>query len=437
MKFSIVLFSSLLLGNISISQAQSSSDANSFSEMLKSPNFWTLDTDQFMKNYQALGFRWTSNAKTSARIAPGRRLPVSSDTNAGETIVTFTNSKPSQIQVSIYNRGDDSELRGRSGSDKYNSLLKTWANVLNEFSGVSGQPQKKNNKSAVGAKGQIWNNNKVAYLIEYSYEGRSDSFRGEFIRLRVAPIVKKSFKEERLSSGPERVTRRDLPKNVVRKDDGDVYIKGIPMVDQGQKGYCVVASTARMFGYYNMQVDQHEIAQIANSSASGGTSTSGMIEALDDISGKFKVRIKTHSSMDYDDMKDLTDDYNRMAKRDEQGELPTSGNQWDNFDRFNPETLMKTRLRSSSGIKRFESDIYKSIDAGVPLLWTLQVGIFQEPKRISQTRGGHMRMIIGYNKAKRQLIFSDSWGAGHEYKHFGLDEAYSATTGVYSIQPSV
>jgi hypothetical protein len=41
------------------------------------------------------------------------------------------------------------------------------------------------------------------------------------------------------------------------------------MVDQGEKGYCVVASVERVLRYYGGTVDQHELAQIANSDAAG------------------------------------------------------------------------------------------------------------------------------------------------------------------------
>lgn len=53
------------------------------------------------------------------------------------------------------------------------------------------------------------------------------------------------------------------------------------MVDQGQKGYCVVATAARIFAYYGMDyVDQHELASLANTSADGGTNTAAMAENL-------------------------------------------------------------------------------------------------------------------------------------------------------------
>ena len=177
---------------------------------------------------------------------------------------------------------------------------------------------------------------------------------------------------------------------MVRKE-GDVYIDGIPMVDQGQKGYCVVASAARVFGYYQIAVDQHEIAQIASSSAEGGTSMGAMLDALGDIAGRFRVRVKNHIDFDYKDMGELTKDYNRVAKRAGQREFSTDPgtNMWMHFDSFDPELLKETRLKSKSGISRFEKEVEASINAGIPLLWTLTVGIYEEPKRLPQSRGGH------------------------------------------------
>jgi hypothetical protein len=209
------------------------------------------------------------------------------------------------------------------------------------------------------------------------------------------------------------------------------------MVDQGEKGYCVVATTARVFGYYGMQVDQHEIAQIANASAESGTSSSGMIESLGRIAGRFKVRVKTHEEMEYPELGDLVSDYNRLAKRKNAREFPAdpSVNMWTYFDAFDPAILKETRMKDGAGFKSFIAEVQRSIDAGVPLLWTVTVGIFPEEKINPQTRGGHMRLIIGYNTATNEVLYSDSWGAGHEMKRLGTAEAFCATHGLYSIQP--
>lgn len=80
----------------------------------------------------------------------------------------------------------------------------------------------------------------------------------------------------------------------------------------------------------------------------------------------------------------------------------------------------------------------KSIDAGIPLLWSLGLGQFQEEPPLSeQTSGGHMRMIIGYNEKENKIVFSDSWGAGHEYKTINADDALKATQGLFSMKPIV
>jgi hypothetical protein len=87
---------------------------------------------------------------------------------------------------------------------------------------------------------------------------------------------------------------------------------------------------------------------------------------------------------------------------------------------------------------QFEKVLRKSIDEGVPLLWGLTLGIYQEEPQISvQQGGGHMRLIIGYNDAKRQVIFSDSWGAGHEMKRMAMDDAYKASHGLFTMTPTV
>jgi hypothetical protein len=47
-----------------------------------------------------------------------------------------------------------------------------------------------------------------------------------------------------------------------------------------------------------------------------------------------------------------------------------------------------------------------------------------------------MRLIIGYNDTKKEIIFSDSWGAGHEMKRMAAPDASAATMGLYLLQPA-
>lgn len=399
--------------------------------LVVSPTIWQASVNDIIKAYPTAGFAWTSATKESAR-ADGKRAALTLlGKPVGETIITFKGEKPSQIQVSIFNRGDNGLLT----EDLYLDAIEHFKKTLTEATGLTAVDRGKDNKSATRSEGFLWQGAASAYLLEFSAQRevktRDIPFRAEFIRLRAVPTG-----PGMASAGPARATRATLPGNVLKKD-GATFIQNIPMVDQGEKGYCVVATTARVFGYYGMQVDQHEIAQIANASAESGTSSSGMIESLGRIAGRFKVRVKTHEEMEYPELGDLVSDYNRLAKRKNAREFPAdpSVNMWTYFDAFDPAILKETRMKDGAGFKSFIAEVQRSVDAGVPLLWTVTVGIFPEEKINPQTRGGHMRLIIGYNTATNEVLYSDSWGAGHEMKRLGTAEAFCATHGLYSIQP--
>ncbi|MFT5131040.1 MAG: hypothetical protein ACI8W8_004674 [Rhodothermales bacterium] len=46
-----------------------------------------------------------------------------------------------------------------------------------------------------------------------------------------------------------------------------------------------------------------------------------------------------------------------------------------------------------------------------------------------------MRLIIGYNAKANQLIYSDSWGTGHEFKRMSMEDAWAITTCVDLVAP--
>jgi len=99
-----------------------------------------------------------------------------------------------------------------------------------------------------------------------------------------------------------------------------------------------------------------------------------------------------------------------------------------------PDIYREVRMKSTSDFGRFQRDIQRNIDEGVPLLWSVRLGIVNE-KELPQAAGGHMRIIIGYNSTTREIVYSDSWGRGHEEKRMPLDDAWTITTGLSSLQP--
>lgn len=428
MKFSFRHFLPLIATlNFAFLGILSAEESKALDEALTNPQLWSQTREEFQQATPRMGFRWTSKTRQSAR-SDGQIVALSFlNRPVGETIVAFHDDTPSNYQIAIFARGDD----GNISKERFESTLEDWKGAMTKFTKQS--PREVKSRGVINIEGYSWHKENIQYKLEYSFKkavrSRNVPFTGEFIRLRAS--------SPNTAQAKKQLTKKDLPKFVKKERNGDVYIQGVPMVDQGAKGYCVVASTARVFGYYGMQVDQNELAEMAGASAENGTNTAVMIDSLKRTAQRFKLRVKTHSELSYDDMEDLSEDYNRFAKKAKKQTVPESrsSNLWYNLDQFDPEVLKSARLRSTADFERFKKEVRSSIDVGIPLLWTVTLGIYEEPKRISQTRGGHMRMIIGYNTKTDEIIFSDSWGAGHEAKRWGAEEAFCSTSGLYSMAP--
>jgi hypothetical protein len=231
--------------------------------------------------------------------------------------------------------------------------------------------------------------------------------------------------------------------NVKKDDKGFTYVDGVPMVDQGQKGYCVVASVERVARYFGANIDQHEMAQLANTSDEGTTGV-GMDKAFQRITGKIHLRTLKH--IEYDEKRAERDvrAYNTAAKK---AGVKTIGADADIYGvdpreiwfTANKETFREVK-RSQPGYEHFERKIKEYVDQGIPLCWTLFLGMFPE-KGLPQSFGGHMRLITGYNftskdPAEHQIYYTDSWGSGHEKKAMRADEGFCMTMALYSMVPN-
>jgi len=409
--------------------------AASLDPLVSDSGMWTLKPAAFEAKAKPLGFRWTSQVRDSARAT--EELSVFG-LSAVEAIARFDAEVLKEITVTIYARGD----AGSITKEAYGAQIRSAVETLNRSTGVKFAERGKDPSSAVKADGLIWSTPTAHYLLEYSatkeVKTRDIPFRAEFVRLEITPPQKAS---SLLSAALPTAVRAPFngPQRVKRDPaSSDVVISGVPMVDQGQKGYCVVASTERVMRYYGAQVDANELAQIANSDAEGGTSYAGMFSALKKVSARLKVRVRQIEEMNVKGILELIKDYNRVAKRSSLALIPDPGQQIDIsaiYRQMELGALKETRTKNRSDFGRFQREVQTSIDQGVPLLWSVQLGLVKEPG-VPQVGGGHMRLIIGYNLKTNELFYSDSWGAGHEQKRMLTDDAWTITTGMAAIEPT-
>ena len=379
--------------------------------LLDYPTAWQMSTDAMESRFDIADqgfkeqpfFQWLSASKDRLRFArkPFTNITVDLRLFGGrvtvdEAVVDFKNGSPSIASISVYNRGDS----GGMSPAEFDALYKACGQSLGHALKVSPQRLQAGANSAVKTVGYQWRSPFcIAQLEHNDYAGKKNT-QPEFLRLKLAAPGNKDWSFGSSPTGllTSNVGRSSLLKNVSKNAEGDVFITGVPMVDQGAKGYCVVASCQRLFEYYKIACDQHEMAQLAGSSAESGTSSLAMEAVLDKIDNRFKTRFKPLIS---------------------------------------PTLRRERNFRAPDG-KKFGEWIQEYVDQGIPLLWALELGIAPEEPPLQsagQISGGHMRMIIGYNQAKNQLIFTDSWGAGHEMKRMSQTAALPVTSGLYVVQP--
>ncbi|OYW77837.1 MAG: hypothetical protein B7Z37_02150 [Verrucomicrobia bacterium 12-59-8] len=355
------------------------------------------DQDQQEKPPQ---FEWVSASKDRARFS--RHMFSNTETKltmfggsikVEEAILEFVNGSAARVTISFYNRGDSGDIEVK----EFDRILKLIGQNLSQVMKVVPKRQMMSSNAALPVTGWNWTAPSGIALLEHNeYNTSGKVTNPEFLRLKLAAPNQADWSMGKMATG---VQRMELLQRVKKTDEGDVYISGVPMVDQGQKGYCVAASCQRLFEYMRIPCDQHEMAKLVSIDAESGADVLTMQKSLAKIDGAFNVTFKPL---------------------------------------VNPEQFYTTNSRRRVSEKAFISLIKEYVDKGVPLLWGLVLGQKPEDPPLpgdGQISGGHMRMVIGYNLAKNQLLFTDSWGAGHELKRMTFLDAYDVTLGLYSMAP--
>ena len=289
----------------------------------------------------------------------------------------------------------------------------------------------------------VWSKGGTRYRLVGSYSTKDRdgtfAFRAEFLRLTCEPAAAAAAGAAQAASGPRPASPAGRPpaRRPETRPNGDIVLTAVPMVDQGDKGYCSVATMERITRYYGLPIDQHELAQLGASDPSAGTDASLLIQALQRVGPKIGLRARVLEEIKLDDAVRLIDRYNREAKRADKPEIVVGRviNLGDVYRKMDGAVLKDARNKDGGGRKGMMSDIQKALSEGVPLVWGVILGKVAEVPALKQASGGHMRLIIGCNPKTNEILYSDSWGAGHEEKRMSLEDAWTITIGRYRVEP--
>ncbi|NLB66397.1 MAG: hypothetical protein GX803_08010 [Lentisphaerae bacterium] len=401
-------------------------------------NLWTLSATVFMERGTRLGLEWVDENTTARSQHPCLRLD---GRRVWELLVHFENDRAGHLIASLYNRGDS----GRISLAEFKPLLNSIQEDLTRWAGSVPSPVRESRGPAqTRLFARAWVRQPHQAILQWSV---STDGTPEFIRLRLSPAsgggpggtAAATTAILGSSTRPQApmLTSMALRARVRSEPGGDLLIADVPMVDQGQKGYCAAAVTERVLRYFGRDFDQHQVAQMAGSTAEGGTSSEDLVTAASRIARNLDLNFRKLVYMDVAKYLELIENYNRAARRKKlppfvHGQMIDVNSMYHEMDFA---TFREVRTARPTEIRRFFTNVQDYVRMGIPLIWGVELGLVAENPELPQTAGGHMRLIIGANPRTNEILYSDSWGSAHALKRMGLDDAWTITTGLYVMMP--
>jgi hypothetical protein len=404
-------------------------------------DLWSITTNNFGAAVGGGGFFWVNKEQTTARGGEDVLLRFL-DQRVWEALVQFEGGRVSRVDISFFNHGDAGDLSAKAFTtllDKISAGLSNWTGaVAAPLPDVLGPARSKIQR-------QAWVKPPTRLELEWSVtrphvqNSKQVEYRAEFIRLKVLPSAVSQAARMALPKPVLARTAITLKSHVQVATNGDVVIRDVPMVDQGDKGYCAAAAMARVMGYYGMDFDMHQAAQVAGTDAKGGTQGESLRDALKRIALKSNLHFLPLQNLDAYELQRLCAEYNRLAKpaRKPKVSLEEVDYHLDKLlDSMDTGLLRQARTKRTNDLNKLKADVSKYVDLGIPLIWDVYLGLVEEKFLLPQDRGGHLRLIIGYNKKAGDILYTDTWGPRHECKQMSLADALTMTFGLYVIKPN-
>lgn len=336
--------------------------------------------------------------------------------------------KPTQLSIVFANKGDFGKLanltedsagegsrnaqrlereqkRALKGEMKnFDAALKTDAETiektLTDILGPSSEPASFGQGRDLKERVKRWNWNGSAILLATP--------RNEYVVVRVMPVATADA-GGRVAKITDSDLRTQLASRVVRRENGDVVVSEIPMVDQGPKGFCVPATWERYLRYVNIPADMYVLAMAGHTQIGGGTSLGEMAQSADALCSQYGRRVEGITP---------TIDVRNLSKYIDDG-LPIM---WGCFVVDPLEVSVTKRMFERRKVTDW-TEWKKSLEPFRAAAKTIQPDF----------KAGHLRMIIGYNPNTKEVAISDSWGERMAERWLTLEEANATSMGMLSI----
>lgn len=321
----------------------------------------------------------------------------------------------SGISLVFANKGDSFGSRGSGeqhfirgepvpgGVEGFRLLLAHDAEILGEaLSGLFGPGSSQRfGEGETRTKVDRWDWNGHAFLLSHVEE--------EYVGLMIQ-TVEFADKRGRSARVPEGVIRQRARDGIERRDNGDVVLSNLPMVDQGPKGYCAPATVERCMRYLGIPADMYLLAMAGETRMGGGTSVTLLLNNIgQDIKRKGR---KFDTWRSEPKMRDI--------KRQIDSGIPLM------WGMFSTEEFNRTATERTGERRELSADEFPSYAARVK----------EQAARASldkDTSRSHIVIITGYNETSGEIAFSDSWGERFKERWISLEEAAQISQDVFYV----
>ena len=298
------------------------------------------------------------------------------------------------VDIVFFNKGDSMGKNDSWNSSKVSQMRKDAKSISEKLSSVFGEPEKgRFGSGKLRSDVKVWKWRDCLFMLDFEEK--------EYIILRVRGS---DFAVD--GKGERADKKRDFKAGVKREENGDVYISGVPMVDQGDKGYCATATVERCLKYYGIEnVDMHKIAELCGTGAGGGTTTNALLSGMKKVCSAYRLKIGD-AKMAMGSIKKNIDDGMLVC--------------WFllSTDEYVVRMMENTKSRKGASADDWAKTLRK-----------------QKRLKSADPDSGHICLIIGYNEKTKEIGVSNSWGEKAALTWVRFDDAKTVNLGTFSLVP--
>lgn len=197
-----------------------------------------------------------------------------------------------------------------------------------------------------------------------------------------------------------------------------MIIKNIPMVNQGQKGFCVPAVYSMGSLYHGLNLNQYSVHLFL----SHGSDIEDYLKTMNIPFRREWYEIGYTAKQGFSPRNPLIEQYNKKAdsKYPAVADAETLYKQYDGLKGKLDETLLFSLCSEDTLFIKFKDFIIRYIDLGIPVFWGVH---------------GHSRLIIGYDLDRNEIFYRDTWGINHTRKRMNFCEAFFRTNRCSTVTP--